>query len=230
METMTEAIESDPPRRLRARGARGHHSARGRRLDRPSSGQGCRGRRARRPQGRPPPASPAGGEVPPVHHQEPGGRRVHPPQRRARAGRRRQAALAGGGVRRRPPGPQREVPVRLPLPAPLHPRGPREDRGEDARDRRRGERVRARRGHPRGGRADLPRARRDPEGRAAQGHPRGGDDHPLQGRPVHRPLPRVRTRRTCRRSAPSGCSRRPPSTSRGTRRTSACSASTAPPS
>ena len=93
-----------------------------------------------------------------------------------------------------------------------------------------GSALRARRGLPRGGRADLPRDGRDPEGRAPQGHPRGRDDHPLPPRPLHRPLPRAARPADRRRSARSSCSRPPASTGRATRPTSACSASTAPPS
>ncbi len=131
-----------------------------------------------------------GGAVPDLHHQEPGGGRVHPPQRRARPRRRGQALVAGRRDRRRAPGPLGEVPVRLPLPARLHPGGPRADRGHDARDPRRGERLRAPRGLARGGRADLPRDGREPEGRAPRRHPRGRDDHGLQARRLPGPLPR----------------------------------------
>ena len=192
METMTEAIDLTLPDGSVRTVPGGHHAARGRRLDRPAPGQGRRGRRARRPQDRPAPAAPPGGRVPHLHHQEPGGRRVHPPQRRARAGRRRQAALAGGGVST----PAARTTARSSSTtsasrAPSPPRTSRRSRTRCARSsprRARFERIEV---SPRGGRADLPRAGRDPEGRAPEGHPRGGDDHPLPRRPLHRPLPRA---------------------------------------
>ena len=88
---------------------------------------------------------------------------------------------------------------RFPRPSP--PRTSQKIEDEDARDPRRGERLRARRGVARGGRADLPRDGRDAEGRAPQGHPRGGDDHPLPRRPAS---PTSAAARTCRRLAQIG--------------------------
>ena len=139
----------------------------------------------------------------------PRGRRVHPPQRRARARRRGQAPVARGRDRRRP---RRTTPrsssTTSASRAPSRPRTWRRSRRRCARSSPRA-RLRAHRGLPRGGRADLPRDRRDPQGRAPQGHPRGRDDHPLPPRPLHRPLPRAARPATCARSARSSCSRPP---------------------
>ena len=181
-------------------------------------------------QDRPAPAARARRAVPDLHGQEPGGRRVRASLGRAPARRRRAPPVARGRVRRRPPGPLREVPVRLPLPARLHPRGPRGDRGEDEGDRRRGRALRARRGVARRGRADLPRHGLHAEARAPEGHPGGRDDHPLPARRLHRSLPRAArpARRADRRGQAARGLGRP--TSRATSGTSGCSGSTAPPS
>ena len=147
MATTTRAVQLTLPDGSERTVPAGHHAARGRGVDRPAAGQGRGGRRARRRAGRPAPAAGAGGRLPHPHRQEPGGRRRS-------SATRAEHVLADAvkrlwpeaELRRRTQGPQREVPVRLPLPARLHSRGPRGDRGRDARDPRRGRGVRARRG------------------------------------------------------------------------------------
>ena len=92
---------------------------------------------------------------------------------RASAGRRRHRPVPGGPVRHRAADRGRVL-LRLRRRPSVRARGPRGDRGEDARDRAAGPRLRAQDDAEGGGQALLRRARRAPQGRADRGEGRTG--------------------------------------------------------
>ncbi len=111
------------------------------------------------------------------------------PLGRARARDRGRGTVPRGEGGRRPADRQRLL-LRLRQGDPVHARGPRAHRGEDARDHRRGPALRVRRDHPRGGAPAFLRGQREVQAALHHPDPRGRQGHLLPQRPVPRPVPR----------------------------------------